>query len=251
MKAVYQDEQVAVFDDVLPPEQFRALWDDCQSEPWQSVHAEGRNPSFGLDDGEAFWGRSLALASIPLDGLLPPDLDPSALPIRFHPTGRAVDPALEAMRQAAATVPHLVGKEGEDWAGINVRPYAYPRGPGLAWHEDSGPYSGAVIYYTHLEWNVAWGGELLFADPAPAGSPERAALDVSAKNAAILDVGTGGFVMPKPNRLVFIAPGCRHMIAQVTSAAGNHPRMSLAGFFVTPAGVAKLVELFAQYLGMT
>ena len=57
----------------------------------------------------------------------------------------------------------------------------------------------------------------------------------------------GRFVMPKPNRLVFIDPGTIHMIGKVTSEAGNHSRISLAGFFITPEGVMHMAQQFLEH----
>ena len=246
----YANEQFAVFDDVLSPEQFRNFWELCQGGSYESVHAQGRVGVFRLDDGEPLWGgSSYAWPSVPINGLIPPNLDLSKAPIKLYPTGTAIDPVLEAIKARCASVENLIGKEKEAWAGILGRPYIYPRGSGVSWHEDSGPYSGAFIFYAHPEWNVLWGGELLVADPSTKTShaPRQNVthrFENQKENEELLRVGMGRFVMPKPNRLVFIAPGYRHMIAKVTPAAGNHPRVSLAGFFVTPAGVVSLAQQF-------
>ncbi|WP_257453439.1 2OG-Fe(II) oxygenase [Archangium lipolyticum] len=251
MKATYIDEQVAVFDDVLSPEDFKNFWNYCQNETWESVHAQTRLGVFRLDDGDPLWGKQVAWPSMPLEGMLPPGLDLSKAPLKFYPTRKAIDPVLEAIKARCPHVTSLIGKEGEDWAGISVRPYIYPRGSGVSWHADNGPYSGAVIFYAHPEWNVLWGGELLIADPstklveAPgAGVHQR--LDNRAENEEILRNGFGRYVMPKPNRIVFIAPGYRHMIAKVTPAAGNHARVSVAGFFITPEGVMQMAKMFLE-----
>ena len=72
MAPTYADEQIAVFDDVLPPEQFRNFWDFCQRETYESVHSRARVGVFRLDDGEPLWGGSIAWPSVSIDGLLPP-----------------------------------------------------------------------------------------------------------------------------------------------------------------------------------
>jgi hypothetical protein len=250
MTATHADEQIAVFDDVLSPEQFRGFWDFCQRETYESVHAHSRVGVFRLDDGQPLWGgSSYAWPSVSMDGLIPPDLDLGRAPIRFYPTGSAIDAVLEAIKGRCPAVADLIGAEGQAWAGIMGRPYIYPRGSGVSWHEDSGPYSGAFIYYAHPEWNVLWGGELLVADPsaktfhAPVESVTHR-FENRRENEELLRAGMGRFVLPRPNRLVYIAPGFRHMIAKVTPAAGNHPRVSLAGFFVTPEGVVSMARQF-------
>jgi 2OG-Fe(II) oxygenase superfamily len=248
MKAIHADDQIAVFDDVLSPEHFRSFWDFCQRETYEGVHARIRTGGWRLDDGEPLWGGTVAWPSVSLEGLLPPNFDLSKAPVTFYPTGKAIDDVLQAIKARSALVTNLIGKEGQDWAGISLRPYVYPRGSGLSWHGDSGPYSGAFIYYAHPEWNVLWGGELLVADASTRWlEPPRETVhrfDNRKENEELLRVGMGRFVMPKPNRLVFIAAGMRHMIAKVSSAAGNNPRVSLAGFFVTPPGVMQMAQQF-------
>jgi Rps23 Pro-64 3,4-dihydroxylase Tpa1-like proline 4-hydroxylase len=66
--------------------------------------------------------------------------------------------------------------------------------------------------------------------------------DDGRQHASMLEIGTGRFVMPRPNRLVILAGGVSHMIAPVSPAAGHHVRGSIAGFFVTPAGVVQLAR---------
>ena len=46
-----------------------------------------------------------------------------------------------------------------------------------------------------------------------------------------MEHGLGQCIFPKANRMVFIHPDAFHMVTQVTPAAGDHARMSLAGFF--------------------
>jgi hypothetical protein len=254
MTAVYADEQFAVFDDVLSPEQFRSYWDYCQRETYQSVHAHGRVEGFRLDDGDPLAGRLVAWPSVSLDGLIPPGLDLGKAALKFYPTGQAIDAVLEAIKAHAPLVSHLVGVEGKDWAGIKASPSIMPRGSGVSWHQDSGPYSGAVIFYAHPEWNVLWGGELLVADISTKCIKERRErvhrFENRAENEEMMRVGMGRFVMPRPNRLVFVAPGMRHQVAKVTPAAGNHPRVALAGFFVTPAGVVQMAQEYLEDEGI-
>jgi hypothetical protein len=251
VKATFADQQIAVFDDVLAPDAFERFWAFSQRQAYESVHARGRTGVFRLDDGDPMWSRSsFAWPSVALDGMIPSDLDLGGARLRFYPTGDAIDAVLEAVKARYPLVADLIGVEGQRWAGILCRPYLFPRGSGVSWHEDSGAYSGAFIYYAHPEWNVLWGGELLVAAADPTfHAPSRAIsnrFDNHKENEELLRLGMGRFVTPKPNRLVFIAPGFRHMIAKVTLAAGSHPRASLAGFFVTPEGVANMVEQFVE-----
>ncbi len=49
-----------------------------------------------------------------------------------------------------------------------------------------------------------------------------------------MQMGTGCYVFPKPNRLVIVAPGRAHCINPLTAAAGDKVRATIAGFFITP-----------------
>ncbi|WP_437733207.1 hypothetical protein [Sorangium sp. So ce1335] len=257
MKATYADNEIAIFDDVLPQDQFAELWTFCQNEVYASVHDGGRQPVWRIGDGEPLKGTTFAWPSVPIDGLIPPGIDLSKAPLKFYPTRTPVDSLLKAAKARCATVENLIGKEGHAWAGITASPFVYPVGTGVSWHHDAGPYSGAMIYYAHPEWNVLWGGELLVAD-RPSGTTEPAnvlatpsrlhTFDNRHENDALFCPGMGRFVMPKPNRLVFLAGGTPHMISKVMPAAGNHVRVSIAGFFVTPNGVAQMAQQYLEQL---
>ncbi len=60
-------------------------------------------------------------------------------------------------------------------------------------------------------------------------------LDNAWENEKLMEMGTGRYVFPKPNRLVIVAPGCAHCINPLTAAAGDKVRATIAGFFITPA----------------
>jgi Rps23 Pro-64 3,4-dihydroxylase Tpa1-like proline 4-hydroxylase len=47
----------------------------------------------------------------------------------------------------------------------------------------------------------------------------------------LMETGLAKCIFPKKNRLVFIHPQTYHMVTRVNEAAGDNPRMSLAGFF--------------------
>jgi hypothetical protein len=250
MKPVFADEQIAVFDDVLSPEQFRAFWDFCQRETYESVHSRGRERVWRLDDGDPLSGPSYAWPSVSMESLIPPGFDVGKTTLRFYPTGKAIDTVLEAVKAHCPAVVDLIGVEGQAWAGITVRPMIYPQGSGLSWHHDGGLSNGAFIFYAHPEWNAVWGGELFVADVSTrVSNPQREMihkLENRRENEELLRVGMGRFVMAKPNRLVFVAPGCRHAIAKVTSAAGSNPRVALAGFLPTAAGVMEMAQEYLE-----
>jgi Rps23 Pro-64 3,4-dihydroxylase Tpa1-like proline 4-hydroxylase len=135
-----------------------------------------------------------------------------------------------------------VGEQGKEWFALSARPWIYPAGTRLSWHDDAATYCGAFVYYAHPSWNALWGGELLVAhegvrDRAPGANTTRVRddplqLDNQAENDELMREGHGRFVAAKPNRLVFLGAGVSHMVAQVHAAAGDHPRVTVSGFFL-------------------
>jgi hypothetical protein len=56
------------------------------------------------------------------------------------------------------------------------------------------------------------------------------------------EIGIGQYLVPKPNRLVVMAGGHPHKIARVDTAAGNHVRASVAGFFVRARSIEAITR---------
>lgn len=247
MRLTFNDEQIAVFDDVLSEEAFGPLWVALQDAAYEPVHRKRIEGVWRLLDGEPLRGETVVATAIPLSEVLPPGVDVAALPVRMHPTGGPIDAVVGALRAAAPQVHSLIGAEGRDWLALVGAPFIYPMETGLSWHCDGGMYSGAFIYYAHPRWNALWGGELLVAERCPdyeeadRAEGRRNKLDDERESTILLRAGFGRFVMPKPNRLVFLAGGTPHMITKVARDAGNHPRVSFAGFFVKAEGIAELI----------
>ncbi len=121
------------------------------------------------------------------------------------------------------------------WDRLVGRPYVYPRDTALSWHvDDHETYAGAFIYYAHPMWNAHFGGELLIAETDGENLPMMGyRFETEQYSEALLNVGCGNFIMPKPNRLIILG-GAPHMIARVSPAAGHQVRASVAGFFLRP-----------------
>jgi hypothetical protein len=147
-----------------------------------------------------------------------------SLPMRFYPTGTALDIGLEAVMNAAAKFRDVVGKELEDWVAVTTSIYAYSAGTRAMWHDDGRYYSGAYIYYTHRTWERDWGGDLLVTAP---GSSD----------------GIGTSIFPRPNRLVLIQSGAPHGVSRISTDAGTHIRRSMTGFFVKHHRAEELVRM--------
>lgn len=244
MQQTLSDPRFAVFDDVLPGEAHAELWSYIQRQRYATVHKDGWMPAWRPGDGTPLSGPTVARLCSSAERLLA-DVDVSRIPVQRCPTGTAIDRVMEAVAEGATSSASLVGTANEHWAAITGTVFAYPAGAGLSWHTDSGPYAGAFIYYAHPEWNVYWGGELLISDAPRIQHDIDARLpmfDDGRRHASMLEIGTGRFVMPRPNRLVILTGGVSHMIAPVSPAAGHHVRCSIAGFFVTPAGVGQFAR---------
>jgi hypothetical protein len=252
MRLTFSDSQIAIVDDVLAPEAIGSLWSHLQSlryEPVQGDHVRG---VWRLLDGNPLRGPLVALLG---EG---EDAGPEAQTLRkqgrlIFPTGTPLDPVLQTAIAAPPEARRLVGERGKEWFALNARPWIYPVGSRLSWHDDASTYCGAFVYYAHPAWNALWGGELLVAhegvrDRTGGASTAFAQndslqLDNPAENDELMREGHGRFVTAKPNRLVFLAAGVSHMIAQVHAAAGDHPRLTVSGFFLRkPATGAETLD---------
>jgi len=146
------------------------------------------------------------------------------------------EPAVQALLRAVLAREDLQKNHLEGaWDRIVARPYIYPKDTSLSWHvDDHQLYAGAFIYYAHPVWNAHFGGELLIAETDGEALPIMGyRFETESYSEALLEVGCGNFIMPKPNRLVVLS-GAPHMVARVSAAAGHHVRASVAGFFLRP-----------------
>jgi len=261
VKLVVKTPSYAVYDDVLHATAFDRIWQYVQRGNYACVHHQMWLKAWRLSDGSPLAGPVLysceSTARIAnqceSQGALPSEL------VRNYvfPTGRHIDGLIETIAGNGEDWTELIGRRGTDWVGFTVRAFLYPQGAGLSWHLDLGRYSGAYIYYAHPTWNVKWGGELMVADMAARGpgcnpfdpqdpttssiyqpdESKRAGqhLDNSWENEKLMEMGTGRYIFPKPNRLVIVAPGCAHCVNPLTAAAGDKVRATITGFFITPA----------------
>ena len=233
MHCVFRDDHIAVYDDFLPPPDFRAVWAFVQAQRYYSVHADGWDPVWGLHEGEPrasaviFSGPGAALEAAR-------EREPDAV-FHVHPTGTHVDRLIQQVVLHAPDFASLVGRQGEDWELFTARAFLYPMQTSLRWHTDHGPFTGAFTFFAHPHWNSAWGGELQVADlpeGASAAGCGGSALDNRAESELLLARGMGRFLMPRPNRLVVIRAGTPHAINHVHVSAGASARCSVAGFFM-------------------
>lgn len=221
MRLVFERGDALVFDDLLPPPAFEALSAHIEGLEYRSVHARHWKKSWRLSDGDPLRGPAVYF-------------DPGG---RFHgdepvyPTGTPLDPVVEAVRQAAALHPAIVGTEGRDWISLFLSPWLYPVGSGLSYHRDGGEYSGSFTFFVNASWRLDWGGLLLLGDESTPVEPVRDAWGEKAA-ASGARASWASCICPRPNRLALIGPDCGHMITRVDRNAGSSVRASVAGFFL-------------------
>lgn len=206
MIKLLETEDFAVYDDVLEQPQFEALWVAVQQEEYLMPHVSGWTKVWRLTDGTCIGGKNYEAAGCPY--------------------GNYVDLMNVMFTNVATAHPGLV----PSWASLTIRPYLYPRGTKLSWHNDLG-YSGAAIFYVHPEWGSTWGGELFIAKTPPDDKYVPPHLDHRQEDAFLATYGVGTYITCKPNRLVLTRAGVWHAINRVDADAGDHCRASVVGFF--------------------
>lgn len=227
-----QTPQVAVIDDFLPGELFNALHTYALHADYRYVHSNGiAHKVWRIEDASVLRGADLYYAT--------PGFDAKRRPV--YPLHSLYDRFIDATRSAAAQLTALIGTEGKDWQYFSVTPFVYPKGSSLSMHSDgAGVYSGAYTFYMTPQWNLHWGGALLVLAPETRvehpwlqGKSHSNAFYLDSTSEAQIDLypSMGRFILPRPNRMVFIHPAAYHMVTPVTPQAGDRVRMSVAGFF--------------------
>jgi Rps23 Pro-64 3,4-dihydroxylase Tpa1-like proline 4-hydroxylase len=217
MKIVHQNKKFAIIDDVLPDEQFDRLWKHFQAEQFSIPHAQQWQKVWRLTDANCLGGPSYQLTKKPFNNYM--------------------DGVSSYLLAALKYAPEIKGDQGKDWSEATFRPYIYPRGSKLSWHNDGGSYHAALTYYCHPYWGSTWGGELMVAEVPDLqafrnkhkGQPH---LDHRWEDEFLAERGLGQWIFPKPNRLVIMAAGVFHTINRVDPDAGDHARCSIVSFLV-------------------
>lgn len=206
MIRVHETEDFVVYDEVLEKAQFDAVWAAVQQEEYLTPHVSGWSKVWRLTDGQCIGGKYYDASKGPFSNY--------------------VDLMNSMFTGVAKMHPGLI----PGWDNLTIRPYLYPRGTKLSWHNDLG-YAGAVIFYCHPEWASTWGGELFIAKTPPCASMAPPHLDHRFEDKFLSTYGFGSYVTCKPNRLVLTRPGVWHSINRVDEDAGDHCRASIVGFF--------------------
>lgn len=216
MKLTTKDSDFAILDETLSPEMFLEFWKYFNKIDYADRSITGWQKVWRINDGKIYAGaphyHSKAPFNSPLDWL--------------HQTVVSV---------AKNHLSDIVGKEGEDWQDIMFTPYLYPANTKISWHNDYG-YTGACIFYPHIEWNPNWGGELMIAKTPPPETISSSIVEESMTrkyiNPLLNSYGMGIYSSPLPNRMVFTKGEAWHSINRVDQAAGDNIRCSMVAFFL-------------------
>ncbi len=115
---------------------------------------------------------------------------------------------------------------------VNFNYYSYRAGDCLPTHDDTdeayaaNPHRPpplrrlALATYVHSEWNTDWGGELILYHARKDQLGNR-----------VLDVAQ--CIAPQPGSLALFAVPRFHRVCRVDALAGEHKRLSIAGWFMT------------------
>ena len=222
------NEQFRIYDDFLPKNAFDALLHNATLDAYSIVHRDEWRKPWRLGDGMPLHGATTYYRP---DASLYEEHETSR-----YPTETPLDAFIDAVNGVAQEAVDVVG---DAWTGLTVTPWIYPLGCGQSLHRSGEDSTGSYAYFIHAEWNFHWGGQLLILDPRTAGGddPSRSSwylhwLSDKDEKRAGMDPGLAVSVLPKPNRLVFIAPSAYQMITRVDVNAGNHARITLSGHFL-------------------
>jgi Rps23 Pro-64 3,4-dihydroxylase Tpa1-like proline 4-hydroxylase len=226
-------EEFAIYDNFLPESEFEALAAYGNYANYREVHEKRVRKVWRLHDGTPLQGETAYLQAVakPDDGQSNAATD-----------AKPIDRFLVRLSEIVDANSQLVGERSTHWKRISASPWIYPMGTGLSLHVDSGRYSGSFTFFLHPRWGLHWGGYLMIFNPKKyceqATAPYAAGyvlpwLSDEIENKQFEDPGLAVSVFPKSNRLVLISPKAFHMVSRVDVNAGQNPRVTIAGFFVT------------------
>jgi hypothetical protein len=219
MKLVHEDGKLAIYDDVLSPEDFASVRELVRKESYTDMASKEWKRAWRLNDGSPMASRGYVCSE--------------------RPFNNALDLVATAVLERGRAHPRIIGEEGErgTWDDLALQIFLYRRGTRISWHQDTryAPETapGSAVFYVHHEWSTTWGGELLVAHTRDGGGlgVDVGALIDGRDQRDLLDPGFGFYIVPKPNRLVLISGTVPHCTARVDDDAGEHVRCAFSAFF--------------------
>ncbi len=133
---------------------------------------------------------------------------------------------LPCIAEYIESFPNIIGRH------INFNYYSYGVGDCLSTHDDTDEAYAyaegkipptrrlALATYFHEEWHPDWGGELIIYGP-PTDPSNKLSLQVT------------HCISPTPGSLAIFAVPRQHRVCRVDTLAGDHKRLSIAGWFMT------------------
>ena len=214
-------QNTKVIDNLLSADEFATVNNWMNDAPYVFKNTTGTwNKVWSIDDGEVLHSQPILLnAKLELHNFFP-----ELIPLM---------PFIEKIPELLKNVNLF---DLEKVKSVIITPYVYPPSTSLSWHSDSN-YAGAFTFYTHKYWNANWGGEFLtvegdeYIDRAKKNNIKWRVFDNEDLENLIMEKGTGHFVYPKPNRIVFNKSGeygILHKVNKSTSRAKE--RLTLQGF---------------------
>lgn len=133
---------------------------------------------------------------------------------------------LPCIQSYMESFPNIIGRH------VGFSYYSYAEGDCLLTHDDTDQGYAmegataprrrlAMVSYFHDEWQSDWGGELIIYAKRKGHSAERPDLTVT------------HCIEPRPGSLVMFTVPRFHRVCRVDLAAGDHRRLSVAGWFMT------------------
>lgn len=237
-KKVLENKQVIVYDDFLPEDVYEKLYNYALCCDYDYINV-GKKVSRVWRMRDGFPLRSSRNLFYYADQATRPNENWA------YPSDMDLNLFADAIMGIMPEVQHFIGKPKENWAKFSVTSWIYPMHTGLGLHDDGVNYSGAYAFFLNPIWNIHWGGLLMVLDEATNNHMH----DFKKKNNALQYVRkkwsdesdesrliweSSGFaqcVLPKRNRIAFIANDAYHVVTTVTESAGDNVRRSFAGFF--------------------
>lgn len=233
----YESQDVTVYDNFLPEAVYEKLYEFSVATDYKHINTTGNvQRVWNLDNGfplRSNWNHYYEV------------LNQKKHPAEStYPLNKPNDLFIEHLNALAPTVQNIIGVPGIDWAHYSLTSWLYPPNTGLSLHNDGSNYTGAYVYFMNKEWRIHWGGLLMVLDRMANDSIEAHKkehnshkfhrekwLHESEHNDYAMEVGFARTILPKRNRIVFIAPDAYHIVSKVLPSAGDNVRMTLAGFF--------------------
>jgi SM-20-related protein len=133
---------------------------------------------------------------------------------------------LPCIQEHLESFPNIIGRH------MGFSYYSYSAGDCLLTHNDTNqgqPVGGrrapsrriALVSYFHEEWQSDWGGELIIYATRSTHTEDKPALSVT------------HCIEPRPGALVMFTVPRYHRVCRVDQTAGQHRRLSIAGWFMT------------------